>query len=145
MKDLLNVTSMSFKREVDGYSQWMFMQFAALCSMYAVYRKVDIPSVVDLNFDIGVGIVREGVVVPDPDRHYFEFDGGNVFSLNLQSLSEEQKENVYKMITSSVINGNLAPRQALPTYYHNLILAEAIKGNRSSTVVRYLELCKGSE
>lgn len=133
---------MSFKREIDGYSQFMFMQFAAMCSIYAVSRKANIPSVVDLNFDIGVGIVRNGVVMQDPERQYFEFEGGNVFSWSTKNCTEEQIENLYKMITENIIGGNIIPKQILPSFYHNQILAEAIKGNRNSTVVKYLERVK---
>jgi hypothetical protein len=130
---------MSFKREIDGYQRWMFSQFAAMCSVFAVGSKLNIPSVSDLEFSTSPGIVRDGVVVPDPEREYFEFEGGNVFSWSNKNCTEDQKENLYKMITENVVSGNIVPKQILPLFYHNQILAEAIKGNRKSTLVQYLE------
>ena len=121
--------------EIDGYHRWVFSHFAAMCSVFAARNKVHIPTVEQLDFSIGMSMQH-------PDREYFEFEGGNVFSWKSENLSEAQKENMYKMVVENIINGDLTPRQALPTLYHNLILAEAIKGNRRSSVVRYLELCK---
>jgi hypothetical protein len=131
---------MSFKREIDGYQHWMFGQFAAMCSVFAVGSKLNIPSVSDLEFSTTPGIVREGVVVPDPDRQYFEFEGGNVFSWSTRNCTEEQIENLYKMVVENVVAGNLVPKQILPKFYHNQVLAEAIKGNRKPTLLKYLEL-----
>jgi len=126
-------------REIDGYYRWMSLQIIALLS-----QRDGLPHFDQLECNLSVGVVREGVVVPDPEREYFEFDGGNLFSWSTKNLSEHQRESMYKLVTDNIINGTLVAKQALPSIYHNLILAEAIKGNRSSTVVRYLELCKSS-
>jgi hypothetical protein len=72
-------------------------------------------------------------------KEQFEFDGGNVFSYSTKNVTEEQREALYKMVADSTIKGFLCPKQRLPDYYHNLILAECIKGNRQATVVRYIE------
>lgn len=73
-------------------------------------------------------------------HEYFSFDGGNVFSWKTKDVSEEQKKALYQMVVDNIIKGVLRPLQKLPDYYHNQILAEAIKGNRKLTVIEYLEL-----
>jgi len=118
--------SFEHKREIDGYYRWMFGRFAAMLYEYRdpstdQSRIGLIPSVSDLEFSTSPGIVREGVVVPDPDREYFEFEGGNVFSWSNKNCTEEQKENLYKMVTENVIDGNLVPKQILPSFYYNQI------------------------
>lgn len=76
----------------------------------------------------------------DSPREYFEFSGGNVFSWSTKNITEEQKNCLYSMIVDNVIRGYVVPKQKLPDFYHNQILAEAIKGNRSHSVLQYLEL-----
>ena len=77
---------------------------------------------------------------PSNDREYFEFNGGNVFSWSTKNADEEYKKCLYEMIVFNVIRGYLVPKQRLPEQYHNLILAEAIKGNRNNSIIKYMEL-----
>ncbi len=93
------------------------------------------------NLKLKIDLV-EKMVVKEEGREYFSFDGGNVFSWSTKKVSEDQKKALYEMVVKNVIDGVLNPMQKLPEYYHNLILAEAIKGNRANTVVKYLELKK---
>lgn len=81
-----------------------------------------------------------GAFVQDPDREYFEFDGGNEFSLSTKDCSEEEKDRLYRMVITNVIGGVFVPKQILPPLYHNLIMAEAIKGNKKTTILKYLTL-----
>lgn len=74
------------------------------------------------------------------DHEYFEFDGGNVFSWNTKKVTKEQEETLYQMVVNNIIKGVLRPMQKLPAFYHNQIMAEAIKGNRNRCIVEYLEL-----
>jgi hypothetical protein len=73
-------------------------------------------------------------------REEFLFLGKNLFSCDIDSLPQSRQDIVYQMIVNSIISGAVTPRQRLPVYYHNLIVAEAIKGVRNSCVVEYLEL-----
>jgi hypothetical protein len=84
--------------------------------------------------------LNEMMLKKEDDREYFSFDGGNVFSWKTKNVSEAQKESLYQMVVANIIKGILRPMQKLPDYYHNQILAEAIKGNRNKCVVEYLEL-----
>jgi len=86
--------------------------------------------------------LSEMMLNKEDDREYFSFDGGNVFSWKTKDVSEEQKESLYQMVVTNIIKGVLRPLQKLPEFYHNQILAEAIKGNRNKCIVEYLELKK---
>lgn len=73
-------------------------------------------------------------------KEYFEFSGGNVFSWSTKNTTEEQKNNLYAMIVDNIIKGYVVPKQRLPDFYHNQIMAEAIKGNRNQSILLYMKI-----
>lgn len=121
---------------LDGYTRFVFMKVVALFVQHEAFgEKTDLTTL-----DIQVFSPKDEL-----DREYFEFDGGNMFSWSTKNLSEENKESLHKMIAENLIKGNLLPRQKLPSFYHNLILAEAIKGNRNSCITKYVELTESDD
>lgn len=94
------------------------------------------------NLDIfldGENIFLDGEKFMDTvSKEYFEFSGSNIFSFSTKNQTTEQLDPLYTMIVNSVVMGILCPKQRLPEKYHNLILAECIKGNRQPSILKYL-------
>jgi hypothetical protein len=115
---------------IDGYHRYVFGQIA---NLFATMNPQDQISITSMDVEILP-------VAEKPDREYFEFEGGNVFSWSTKNLSESQRDSLYKMLADNIIKGILIPRQRLPDYYHNLVMAEAIRGNRNPSIIRYIEM-----
>ena len=70
-------------------------------------------------------------------------DGVGVYNLN--EIKEETKKTLFEMASEGLVEGFRVPHQRLPDYYHNLVLAEGIKGNTNKCLVKYLELSSAFE
>lgn len=79
------------------------------------------------------------------DKEYFEYGDGNVFSWSTKNLTQSQLDGLYQMIVENIKSGIVVPKQRLPDFYHNQILAEAIKGIRNKSILRYMEITKVSK